>query len=117
MNYPQYIVMKFQSEFFSLINLGSVGDVQILSPNLALNGTATQISDFHHDQFPDPDYAFYAINGDFATEILASEARCAITLNNMAGAWWQVDLKTIHWIRKMAITTRYVAGNCLFVIN
>ena len=95
---------------------GSIGDVETLFPNLALNGTATQISDFHHGQFSDPDYAFYAINGDFATKILESGARCAITLS-VAGAWWQVDLMKIHWIRKVAITTRHEFGNCSFVLD
>ena len=105
--------------FFSkIIKSGSTGEVEILFPNLALNGTATQISDYHHQlRFPDPDYAFYAINGDFATKILESGARCAITLNTAAGAWWQVDLMMIHWIRKVAITTRHETGNCSFVLD
>ena len=104
--------------FFSkIINSGSTGDVEILSPNLAVNGTATQISDYHHERFSDPDYAFYAVNGDFATKILESGARCAITLNMAAGAWWQVDLMMIHWIRKVAITTRHVDGNWSFVLH
>ena len=101
-----------------MINSGSFGDVETLSPNLALNGTATQITDFHHhDRFTDPDYAFYAINGDFSTNILDSEARCAITKINKAGAWWQVDLRMIHWIRKVAITTRHHTGKCSFVLG
>ena len=81
-----------------------------------LNGTATQITDFRHGQFPDPDYAFYAIDGNFSTDIQDAGARCAITLNNMMGAWWQVDLMNIYRVEKVALTTRKRFGIIVFPI-
>ena len=81
----------------------------MLSPNIAKNGVATQINNYHHTQFSDPDYAFYAINEEFSTDILNGNARCALT-NRAYGAWWQVDLLTKYRIVKVAITTRKSFG-------
>ena len=82
-----------------------IGGVKLLTPNVALNGEATQSSSSKHDEFNDPDYAHYAIDGNFSTDLLGSGARCAVT-NWGAGAWWQVDLKYEFEITKVAITTR-----------
>ena len=95
-----------------------LGEVEILSPNVALNGTATQITNFHHrSRFSDPDYALYAIDGNFSTDILNSKARCAITLNNMVGAWWQVDLMNIYRVEKVALTTRKCFGIIFILVT
>ena len=94
-----------------------MGENEILSPNIALNGTATQISYYHHSsRFSDPDYAFYAIDGNFSTDIFNAGARCAITLNNIMGAWWQVDLMNIFRVEKVALTTRKHFGIIVFSI-
>ena len=70
-----------------------------------MNGEATQSSSSTHDKFSDPDYAHYAIDGNFSTDLLESGARCAVT-NADGGEWWQVDLKYEFEITKVAITTR-----------
>ena len=94
-----------------------MGENWILSPNVALNGTATQITDFYHASwFSDPDYAFYAIDGNFSTDILHAGARCAVTLHNKMGAWWQVDLMNIYRVEKVALTTRKHYGIIFFSI-
>ena len=79
--------------------------MELLTPNVALSGEATQSSSFKHDKFNDPDDAHYAIDGNFSTDVLWSGARCAIT-NWETGPWWQVDLKYEFEITKVAITTR-----------
>ena len=86
--------------------------MEVLSPNVALNGIATQITNFNHG-YGDPDYASYAIDGDFSTDILGARHRCAVTLNNMYGAWWQVDLLRLYIIEKVALTTRKLYGTHL----
>ena len=70
-----------------------------------MRGEATQSSTYHHSQFDDPDGAHYEIDGNFATAIHDSGARCAITHED-PGAWWQVDLKYEFQIMKVAVTTR-----------
>ena len=92
-----------------------VAAVGELVPNVARNGFATQSSDYHHmTRFDDPDYPFYAIDGDFSTE-LSKGARCAITLDNLGGNWWQVDLLTQYLIIEVAITTRHTLGEYYFL--
>ena len=87
-----------------------VAEIEILSPNVALNGTATQSSNFHHPAcFSDPDQALYANDGNFSTDVHGLRARCAIT-NADQGAWWQVDLMSYHSIQKVTVTTRKAAG-------
>ena len=81
--------------------------MKLLTPNVALNGEATQSSSSQHDMFSDPDDAHYAIDGNFSTDLLGSGDRCAVT-NRNAGAWWQVDLKYEFQITKVAITTRKI---------
>ena len=84
--------------------------MQLLIPNVALNGEATQSSSYHHtippnsDSFDDPDDAHYAVDGKFGT-LLTSGDRCAITKAD-AGTWWQVNLKYQFKIEKVAVTTR-----------
>ena len=92
--------------YIFFVDVQTVCQTQLLSLNIATQGIATQISDFHYvGTFPDPDYAFYAIDGDFSTG-LTDGARCAIMLNSTPGAWWQVDLKKHYVIESVAITTR-----------
>ena len=76
----------------------------LLTPNIARNGIATQISDYNNAARGTPDYASYAIDGDFSTNINGI-GRCAHT-NGHAGAWWQVDLRKRFQIQKVSITTR-----------
>ena len=84
---------------------------EILTPNVAPNGTATQSSNYHHStRFADPDYAFYAIDGIFATDILDAHARCSLTLNNSPGNWWRLDLLSNHILENIALTTRKYGG-------
>ena len=84
--------------------------VELLSPNVAKNGVAAQVSNHHHTtRFSDPDGAMYAIDGDFSTDVLHNASRCAITLQE-SGAWWQVGLLTKYRIIKVAITTRRDSG-------
>ena len=100
-----------------LVHLGLAGEIEILSPNVALNGTATQSSNFHHPAyFSDPDQALYANDGNFSTDVHGLRARCAIT-NADLGAWWQVDLMSYHVIQKVAVTTRKAAGTISGLIN
>ena len=82
---------------------------ELLVPNIARNGTAKQSSDYKHGHFSDPDYALYAINGEFSTYIVGG-ARCAITKDNLYGNWWQVDLLSHFLVQKVAITTRRNTG-------
>ncbi len=81
----------------------------ILSPNVALNGTATQISTFDHYGLLS---AQFAIDGDFSTNLDDRIDRCAHT-NQHYGAWWQVDLHVSYQIEKVAITTR--RGSSMFL--
>ena len=84
---------------------------EILTPNVAPNGTATQSSNYHHStRFTDPDYAFYAIDGIFATDILDAHARCSLTLHNSPGNWWKLDLLSNHIVENIALTTRKNGG-------
>ena len=87
------------------VNSWLTSAVELLIPNVALRGEATQSSTYHHSQFDDPDGAHYAIDGNFATAIHDPGARCAITHED-PGAWWQVDLKYEFQIMKVAVTTR-----------
>ena len=79
--------------------------MELLTPNVALKGEATQSSSFKHDKFTDSDDAHYAIDGNFSTDMHQSGVRCAHTGNEF-GAWWQVDLQNQFEIKKVAITTR-----------
>ena len=80
--------------------------IERLWPNVARNGVASQVSDYHHPSlFSNPDYAFYANDGNFSTN-LNEEARCAIT-TNVFGAWWKVDLLDLYLVIKVAVTTRH----------
>ena len=78
----------------------------LLTPNIARNGIATQISNFHHSMHPTPDYASYAIDGNFDTSARYANGQCAITQNHHNGGWWQVKLDGIYSVLKVAITTR-----------
>ena len=89
--------------------------LEVLSPNVALNGSATQITNHVYGHWS-PDYASYAIDGNFSTDIHGAGHRCAITLDNMNGAWWQVDLRQLYTIEKVAITTRKQYGTYLIHI-
>ena len=83
-----------------------VGTVELLIPNVALNGNATQSSTFHHmDRFDEPDKASYAIDGNFGTGIFDSSDRCTVTQKEF-GAWWQVDLQKEYEVKKVSVTTR-----------
>ena len=81
----------------------------LLTSNVATNGIATQISDYYNPVRGNPDYASYAIDGDFSTNI--NEGRCSKTGRSF-GAWWQVDLKRPFDINKVAITARDRNGKC-----
>ena len=87
-------------------NLQSLHVSVLLTPNIARNGTATQITDFHHSMHPTPDYASFAIDGNFDTSARYANGQCAITLNNYNGNWWQVEFDGIYSVLKVAITTR-----------
>ena len=79
----------------------------LLTPNIARNGIATQISNFHHSSMhPTPDYASYAIDGNFDTSARYANGQCAITQNHHNGGWWQVEFDGIYSVLKVAITTR-----------
>ena len=93
-----------------------IGGVELLTPNVALNGEATQSSSSQHDMFSDPDDAHYAIDGNFSTDVLGSGARCAIT-KPLSGSWWQVDLKYEFEITKVAVTTRKYCKLLYFSIS
>ena len=88
-----------------------IGGQELIIPNVAIEGQATQSSSYHHKKgqdtvgFGDPDDAHYAIDGILSTAMFQSGDRCAIT-NADPGAWWQVDLKHQFKIRKVAVTTR-----------
>ena len=85
-------------------DIGADG-VELLTPNVALNGEATQSSNLKHFRFIDPDVANYAIDGKFDTDVDDLNARCALT-HKETGPWWQVDLKDEYEISKVAATTR-----------
>ena len=78
----------------------------LLTPNIARNGIATQISNFHHSMHPTPDYASCAIDGNFDTSARYADGQCAITQNHHNGGWWQVELDGNYSVLKVAITTR-----------
>ena len=91
-----------------------IGGQDLIIPNVAIEGQATQSSSYHHSihtiykyerVFDDPDDAHYAIDGILSTAMFQSGDRCAIT-NADPGAWWQVDLKHQFKIRKVALRTR-----------
>ena len=62
-----------------------IGGMELLVPNVAIEGQATQSSSYHHRVyehdigFDDPDDAHYAIDGNLSTDIGRSGARCAHT--------------------------------------
>ena len=92
-----------------------IGELELLIPNIALNGNATQSSTFHHmDRFDEPDKASYAIDGKFGTGILDSSDRCAVTQKEY-GAWWQVDLQKEYEIKKVSVTTRKMGKSLGFL--
>ena len=93
--------------FFSLI-------VVSLTPNIARNGIASQISSYKEHAHQDRELAKYAIDGVYSTDSI-SVGRCAHTGASDVGDWWRVDLKQIYHIRKVAITTRHVHGKFLTV--
>ena len=82
---------------------------ELLLPNIALEGNATQSSSYKHVRQHDRDYAKYAIDGDFSTN-LRQTGRCAHTKGD-AGAWWQVEFTDVYRIQKVAITTRKRSGD------
>ena len=53
--------------------------VKLLKPNIALNGEATQSSNFDDGYWLVPDYSNSAIDGKFDTDIEDFKARCAVT--------------------------------------
>ena len=86
-----------------MATLWLIGGQELLVPNVAIEGEATQSSThMHHGSIPLN--AQYAIDGNFSTN-LRSGARFAHT-NVDACAWWQVDLKNEFEIIKVAVTTR-----------
>ena len=85
-----------------------------LKHNVAGQGTATQSSDWRHESYPDPQYnypgspfiASYAIDGDFGTYVNSSGGGCAIATDKVLPVWWQVELREVYEINKVAITGR-----------
>ena len=96
--------MVMFTQFTNILDILVANAVEILTPNVAPSGTATQVSSWKHAHFSDSDDAHYAIDGNFDTDMNAG-VRCAITRNN-PGAWWQVDLIREYRIEKIAVTTR-----------
>ena len=89
--------------------------VDVTIKNVAKNGNASQISDYHHPHnFNDPDKAFYAIDGNFPRDVHNNRTRC-ITLNEQK-AWWQVDLMAVFNIISLSITTRFGSGRAPFLL-
>ena len=85
----------------------SCGATEQLTPNIAPNGVASQISDYSHSG--DLQYARHANDGNFGTNAFAASSKCAITKSE-TGAWWQLDLLVKHDIPKVGITTRDSLG-------
>ena len=90
--------------------LSACGAMQQLTPNVAPDGVASQISDYSRSG--DLQYAHYANDGNFGTNAYSASLPCAIT-NSETGAWWQVDLLERYNIPKVGITTRNSAGKIL----
>ena len=87
-------VHLIQKNFLSRITMWYfwlVGAKELLIPNVALNGEATQSSSLYGTSHPN-----IAIDGDSYT---------CTTTNATPGAWWQVDLQ-----RKLQITSVTVTG-------
>ena len=80
--------------------------MDLLPHNVALDGTATQVSTYTQGGVPQE--AFYANDGNFSTD-LPKGARCAIT-GAAFGAWWQVDLQDLYYVSNVSITTRHNSG-------
>ena len=80
-----------------------LGIVQ-LTHNVAITGTATQ-SSTHVDRgwAASPFVASHANDGNLGSAITSSSGACAMTSSTVP-IWWQVDLKKIYEIRKVAIT-------------
>lgn len=78
-------------------------DSDILSPNIALNKTATQISTMTWDNYLME--AKYAIDGNMRGDVVTTGDNYAHTAME-TGAWWQVDLHWLYKIEKTAITSR-----------
>ena len=95
--------------FFS--DMVANASVQLLNPNIARKGTATQISTYSRST-TSIDHAYHSIDGDFSTDI-SGGALCATTRSN-AGAWWQVDLSVKSLIVNVSVTTRRNYGNFLY---
>ena len=80
-----------------------IGGIELLVPNVAIEGKATQSSTYVHlDSIALT--AHYAIDGDFSTNLRSGD-KFAHT-NADFGAWWQVELKHEFEIKKLAVTTR-----------
>ena len=84
-----------------MATLWLIGGRELLVPNVAVEGEATQSSTYFSRSLFD---AQHAIDRNFSTYI-ASGAKCSHTLDE-PGAWWQVDLKNQFEIKKVAVTTR-----------
>ena len=80
--------------------------MELLIPNVALNGEATQSSNYFpmdgaDINFNDPHEARYATDGKFGTDIDSGDS-CAHTRYEF-GAWRQVDLKYRFEIKQECI--------------
>ena len=84
--------------------------IEQLSPNIALEGSATQSSNFENNHF-----AKYAIDGIFTTDLITL-GQCTHT-NKDAGAWWQVEFTDIYTMQKVAITIRKSSGKTLTLLK
>ena len=76
----------------------------LLTPNVALGGTATQSSVWSHSGYhASPYVASYSNDGDYGTAFSMSFGKCSTT-NFTPLVWWQVDLLKVYEISVVAIT-------------
>ena len=77
-----------------------------LTPNVALEGEATQSRDRVNAGYTtSPFVGNYAIDGSFETSVFGGRGACAIA-ERAPPVWWQVDMREVYEITKVAITGR-----------
>ena len=97
---------KNKTEFLELCEVEVYSDTVTLTPNFALNGTASQNSNYKHSNQPNVDSANFTIDSDFGVDPVNPPTRCAATDTN-ANVWWKLDLHGNYIITTVAITGRY----------
>ena len=94
---------KLFPTFLTLFSCDFPGVVR-LTPNIALGGTATQSSTYIDTNYAaSPFVASHAIDGNVDNWMNYTSGACS-RIRNTPPVWWQVDLRDVYEINRVAIT-------------